>query len=151
MHPRLASLGLFALASVLACTPPALTPTVYPPSSPGTHPLPDVTLDQCGAAPAAGMIYLEGQVTRRPAIIHPGEVRYPDALRAQGVSGRVKFAFVIDSTGLPVEGSLRTLEATDPAFVDAGRTTLLGSTFIPAALDGHPVAVCTAQTINFRQ
>lgn len=153
MRPSLASFALFALASVLSCTPPTLTPTVFPPasgSSPANAtPLPEVTLEQCGPTSDPGPVYLEAQVTTRPSLIRPGRMTYPERLRADGISGRVRFAFVIDTAGKVVLSSIRTLEVTDPGFLEPSRWMLLGSRFHAGILEGHPVAVCTSQKIVF--
>jgi hypothetical protein len=140
------------VTAILLCSSltTACTPAAAPPVDPAARPLPDVTLDQCGPAPDAVTIYLEGQVTQRPRLVHPGRIRYPERLHSAEIAGgRVKFAFVIDSSGKVVESSLRTLEATAPGFVEPARGLTLTSRFVPARFEGHAVAVCTAQTINF--
>ena len=144
MRSRPALFSLLALPFIFGCAPVANSSTDSPPP-----PFADVALEQCGPAPDAGTVYLESQVAQRPRLVRPGRIRYPAVLRTAAIAGRVKFAFVIDPSGKAVESSLRALEVTDPGFDEPARMMVLTSRFVPGLLDGHAVAVCTAQTIHF--
>jgi TonB family protein len=75
--------------------------------------------------------------------------RYPPALAALGVEGRVKLEFVVDTAGKVEAGSVRILESSHHAFEDAARTTVLGAAFRPARLSARPVRQLTRQAIRF--
>lgn len=136
-HPRLRP-ALILLATACAGTGGA-----------ASHPLPVVDLSECGPAPGAGQIFLEPQLSTQLALRHPGPMTYPAELRARRVSGTVRIAFVIDTTGRAIPSSLRSLSADDPAFVDAARTMILGSLWSAGSIAGRPVAVCTITNLHF--
>jgi protein TonB len=75
--------------------------------------------------------------------------KYPPALAAVGVEGRVKVEFVVDTTGKVEAGSVRILESSHQAFEDAARGTVLGAAFRPARLNSRPVRQLTRQAIRF--
>ena len=113
-----------------------------------------------GTGPAAGAsgsgdlgaIY---EATTRDERFQPAELlsqpapRYPPALAAMGVEGRVKVEFVIDTTGRVEPGSVRILESSHPAFEDAAHGTVLAAAFRPARLSRHAVRQLTRQAIRF--
>lgn len=107
------------------------------------------------AGPDAGTLDAIYEATTRDERFEPAtllrqpEPRYPPALAAVGVEGRVKVEFVIDTTGRVEPPSVRMLESTHPAFEDAARTTVLGATFRPAHLSTRPVRQLTRQAIRF--
>lgn len=75
--------------------------------------------------------------------------RYPDALRARGVSGIVRALVVVDSTGRPDMSTFRVLEADNAAFAAAVRAVLGDWQYFPAELDGRPVAQVTQVNADF--
>jgi TonB family protein len=75
--------------------------------------------------------------------------KYPPALAALGVAGRVKVEFVVDTTGRVETGSVRILESSHRAFEDAARGTVLAAEFRPARFGSHPVRQLTRQAIRF--
>lgn len=60
------------------------------------------------------------------------EPRYPPALRAAGIEGRVIVRFVVDTAGRVEEASIQVLDSSHPQFTDAVRTTLGRMRFEPA-------------------
>ena len=76
--------------------------------------------------------------------------RYPAALSAAGVTGRVELAYVVDTLGRAEPGSLRTVSSSHPAFEAAARATVLASRYRPARWHGHPVRQLVRQTLAFR-
>jgi TonB family protein len=67
--------------------------------------------------------------------------RYPAALAAAGIEGKVAVEFVIDSAGKVEGGSIRVLESTHQAFEAAAREAMTAATFHPARLSNPPPAV----------
>jgi len=75
--------------------------------------------------------------------------RYPTALAAAGIEGKVAVEFVIDTAGKVERGSIRVLESTHQAFEAAAREAMTGATFRPAHMSNRPVRQLTRQSIRF--
>jgi len=75
--------------------------------------------------------------------------RYPAALEAVRVEGRVALEFVIDTTGHVEPSSIRILESTHAAFEAAASDAVVRAIFRPARLSRHPVRQLTRQSIRF--
>lgn len=116
---------------------------------PAGHPRPVVSLSDCGPAPSAGPVFLEPQLSQLPRLLQAGPLTYPAELRAQGLPGAVRVAFVIDTLGRAVPSSLRTHSAGNIAFEESARETILRSRWLPGVAQGQPAAVCTIVTIHF--
>jgi hypothetical protein len=81
----------------------------------------------------------------RPALIY-GEL--PDPASAHG-NGRVVLRFVIDSTGVPVDSTVRVMLTPGPAFIAAVRRVFPTLRFQPAWCGGRPVAMDVQYTFEF--
>jgi protein TonB len=94
--------------------------------------------------------YLASDVSRS-ALPQPKQnmPRYPDRLRARGVSGIVRALVVVDSSGRPDMSSFRVVESDDAAFTDAVRSVLEGWHYFPAERDGKPVAQVAPVSVEF--
>lgn len=94
--------------------------------------------------------FLEFEVEKQVAQVRgiPGP-RYPSAMRAQNIEGKVVAQFVVDSAGLPRLETFRVLRSTDPAFTGAVRTWLLRARFLPAELHGRHVPQMVQQPFTF--
>lgn len=75
--------------------------------------------------------------------------KYPKALEALGIEGRVTVEFVIDTTGRVQPASIRILESTHTDFEAAARAAVAGAIFRPARLSAHPVRQLTRQAVRF--
>jgi TonB family protein len=75
--------------------------------------------------------------------------RYPTALAAAGIEGKVAVEFVIDTAGKVEGGSIRVLQSSHQAFEAAAREAVTGAMFRPARLSNHPVRQLTRQSIRF--
>ena len=75
--------------------------------------------------------------------------RYPTALAAAGIEGKVAVEFVIDTAGKVERESIRVLESTHQAFEAAAREAMTGATFRPAHMSNRPVRQLTRQSIRF--
>jgi TonB family protein len=76
--------------------------------------------------------------------------RYPPALQAAGVEGRVSVRFVIDAQGRAEPASIRITSATHAGFEDSARETILGTVFRPARVGGLAVRQWAEQAVAFR-
>lgn len=84
--------------------------------------------------------YREFQV-EKPATFAPGSAqpRYPDILKAAGVSGEVVIMVVIDEHGMADPRSMKVVKGTHQLFVDAVKNALPNFRFSPAMVGGRPV------------
>ena len=76
--------------------------------------------------------------------------RYPPALQAAGLEGRVAVRFVIDVEGRVEPGSLRITSSTHTGFEESARETILGTWFKPARVRGRPVRQWAEQAVVYR-
>jgi TonB family protein len=87
-----------------------------------------------------------------PVAINPiSPVRYPSALLAQGIEGRVLLRLYADSTGRLIPDSTRIAESSGYPALDSA--ALAGSAelrFSPALHQGQPVAAPFLQPVQFR-
>jgi protein TonB len=87
-----------------------------------------------------------------PVPINPvSPVRYPPALLAQGIEGRVLLRLFVDSSGRVIPDSTRLAESSGYPALDSA--ALAGSTelrFSPALQQGQPVAAPFLQPVQFR-
>ena len=118
-----------------------------------------------GSTPAVGVFGTPGQ----PSSVHPisslvprpeideaasvllaGRLRYPPALEAAGLAGRVELEFVVDTVGRVEPGSLTVLSSSAPEFEGAARAAVLDTRFHPARARGHAVRQLVRQSIVFK-
>lgn len=87
-----------------------------------------------------------------PVAINPvSPVRYPPALLAQGIEGRVLLRLYVDSAGAVIPDSTRIAESSGYPALDSA--ALVGSPdlrFSPALHQGRPVAALFLQPVQFR-
>ena len=87
-----------------------------------------------------------------PVAINPvSPVRYPPALLAQGIEGRVLLRLFVDSAGNIVPDSTRIAESSGYPALDSA--ALVGSPelrFSPALHQGRPIAAPFLQPVQFR-
>jgi TonB family protein len=84
------------------------------------------------------------------AIVSQPLPRYPAALAAGGIAGRVVLEYVVDTAGRAEPASIRVLQSSHPAFAAAARSSVLGSRYRPARLRGNPVRQLVRQALSFR-
>jgi TonB family protein len=91
-------------------------------------------------------------VEEPPVAINPvSPVRYPPALLAQGIEGRVLLRLFVDSAGNLIPDSTRIAESSGYPALDSA--ALLGSPqlrFSPALHQGRPIAAPFLQPVHFR-
>ena len=87
-----------------------------------------------------------------PVAVNPvSPVRYPPALLAQGIEGRVLLRLYVDAAGRVVPDSTRIAESSGYPALDSA--ALAGSPelrFSPALHQGHPIAAPFLQPVQFR-
>lgn len=76
--------------------------------------------------------------------------RYPDALRAAGRTGVVRARFVVDRKGRADMSTFQILESDDEQFTRSVREAAARCEFVPAELDGAPVAQLFEMDVEFR-
>jgi TonB family protein len=75
--------------------------------------------------------------------------KYPKAVEALGVEGRVVVEFVIDTAGKVQPASIRIVESTHPVFEPATLEAVAKGLFRPARLSSHPVRQLSRQSVRF--
>ena len=88
------------------------------------------------------------KLTETPRFLHQQQPVYPEAMRALGKTGEVVLSVLIDKTGKVRD--IKVLSADDDAFTQAAIAAVLASSFIPAKIDGNPVAVKLKLPITFK-
>jgi protein TonB len=115
--------------------------------------------DQWGSGAAGPGLPLSGSndvsdvtaVDRAPRLIGRAlEPRYPESLRAAGITGHVLAEFVVDTLGRAELGTLRFPELTNPQFGDAVREALARYRFAPGEVAGRKVRTRVAVPFEFR-
>ena len=91
-------------------------------------------------------------VEEPPVAINPvSPVRYPPALLAQGIEGRVLLRLFVDSAGNVIPDSTRLAESSGyPALDSAALAGAPKLRFSPARRNGRPVGGAFLQPIHFR-
>jgi TonB family protein len=87
-----------------------------------------------------------------PVAINPvSPVRYPSALLAQGIEGRVLLRLYVDSAGTVIPDSTRIAESSGyPALDSAAVAGSPELRFSPALHQGRPIAAAFLQPVQFR-
>jgi TonB family protein len=75
--------------------------------------------------------------------------RYPPAMLAVGVSGRVVLEFIVDTMGTVEPPSIVVVESSHQAFEEPARESVLRAIFVPAQLGNLSVRQRSRQPINF--
>jgi protein TonB len=89
-------------------------------------------------------------VDRAAALLAPPRPRYPDQLRAAGVTGRVIVRLVVDTTGRVEPASVVIRESSHDLFAQAVRAVLPGLRFAPAEAGGRRVRMLVDLPFEFR-
>ncbi|MFN2567782.1 MAG: TonB family protein [Gemmatimonadaceae bacterium] len=110
--------------------------------------------DQPAGRPPLGPIGDEpatlATVERAAALLVPPRPRYPDQLRAAGVTGRVVVRLIVDTTGRVEPASVVVRESSHDLFSDAVRAVLASLRFRPAEVGGRKVRMLVDLPFEFR-
>ena len=101
------------------------------------------------APPLPPGVYRANQVDEKPKLLSAPPLKYPWALRQQGVQGRVIVQAIIDSVGRVDPGSVAVVRSPDPGFDDACVDYLLHARFQPGRRAGRAVSVLMKIPIDF--
>jgi periplasmic protein TonB len=131
-----------------------LTPSVAPTSGATvigpSLPTGGISSTPIGMSGPPGGIVDEHMVDRAPRMIGRAEPPvFPSALRAIGKSGRVVVQFVVDTTGRAEMSEFRSIESSDPLFVEAVRAALPRYRFSPGEADGRKVRTLVQLPFDF--
>jgi protein TonB len=89
-------------------------------------------------------------VDRVAALLAPPQARYPDQLRAAGVTGRVVVRLIVDTTGRVEPASVIIRESSHDLFAQAVRAVLPTLRFVPADVGGRKVRMLVDLPFEFR-
>jgi periplasmic protein TonB len=89
-------------------------------------------------------------VDRVAAMVAPPRPRYPDRLRAAGVTGRVVVRLVVDTLGRVEPASVVVRESSHELFAQAVRAVLASLRFSPAEVGGRKVRMLVDLPFEFR-
>lgn len=145
---------------------PSTIPTAVPPDPGLSVPIggPGSSLPQPGGPSGVGMpgardsstsllgllaLSGENEVEEPASVLAPGRLRYPPALEAAGLAGRVELEFVVDTTGRVEPSSIVVIASTAEAFVEAARSAVLDTRFRPARAHGIHVRQLVRQSLVF--
>ena len=88
------------------------------------------------------------KLTETPRFLHQQTPEYPEALRTLGKTGHVTLSVLIDKFGRV--RNITVLESDADAFSEAAIKAIMASSFIPAKIDGEPVAVKLKLPVTFK-
>jgi periplasmic protein TonB len=89
-------------------------------------------------------------VDKAAALLAPPRLRYPDPLRAAGVTGRVIVRLVVDTTGRVEPANVIIEESSHDLFAQAVRAVLPSLRFAPAEAGGRKVRMLVDLPFEFR-
>jgi len=96
-------------------------------------------------------VYFDFQTDKAATPVSGGPaVRYPPALREQGVEGEVLVQFIVGTDGRVDLESFRVLKSSLPEFEEAVRSALPALRFVPAEVKGQPVKQLVQQPFIFQ-
>ena len=102
-----------------------------------------------GTGPISGEVFLEAELDDPPRVISAATPRYPPVLQSAGISGRVEFEFVVDTTGHAEGASFKLKNSTNKAFEAPAREAIMKTVFKPGRMQGRPVRVLVVQGVAF--
>ena len=87
-------------------------------------------------------------LTQAPQFLHKEEPVYPKIMRARSIAGLVKLEALIDENGRV--RNVEVIKSAGEHFDHAAKQAMIKSTFIPAEVDGKPVAVLLRVPVKFK-
>ncbi|HEX7978650.1 MAG TPA: energy transducer TonB [Gemmatimonadaceae bacterium] len=159
-----ASRETLAPSPVLSMPIPVIdkVPTTIQPVDQNLAPIQPVTLPSGPAlptgGPAAGPAGSGGSgteaidaqfVEKPPRVLRSENPRFPDALRARGLGGRIVVQFVVDTLGRAEMNDFKVVDATDALLADAVRAVLPRFRFTAGEAGGRKVRTMVALPFDF--
>ena len=105
--------------------------------------------DPQSAASLASSTFFEFQVDTPVVVRQSVAPKYPDALKASGISAQVQVQFVVDRTGQVDMRTFKVLKSSGPEFTEAVRAVLPMWKLDPAIMQGTKVAQLVQQAFFF--
>jgi len=108
-----------------------------------------------GVVGGSGPVDVEGAVFTSTQLDDPAELasplnpRYPAALQAAGIGGRVVLQFVVGTDGKAEAGSLKVISSSNPQFEAPAKEAVMKATFKPGKSQGKPVRQLVQLPISF--
>ena len=87
-------------------------------------------------------------LTHAPQFLHREEPVYPEVMRSRSIAGIVKLEALIDENGRVRK--VKVIKSAGEHFDHAAKQAMIKSTFIPAEVDGRPVAVILRVPVKFK-
>lgn len=148
---------VFPVAPTIPATPsrsptPAIPAVDIAPAAPGWDAIRSLVRHQLAAPEAltTGRTALPvDAVDELPSLQDGLKPRYPDELRALGLTSEVVVGYVVNADGRVARSSLQIIRSTHPAFSRAVIEALVHARFNPARVAGRPIAVLVQQKIRF--
>jgi hypothetical protein len=82
-------------------------------------------------------------------VVEPGQIRYPDAERMQGIQAAFAFAFLVDAAGHPEYQTVSFIGAAAPAFFTEACRWLRDVRYAPIVRDGAPRRALLVSELTF--
>lgn len=139
--PRLPSVELVVDQPLVMATDPGMTRHA------GV--LTEGSLRHTGEGEGGEVVISTWEADRAPRLLGMPQPRYPEVLRAAGITGRVVVEFVVDTAGRSDPSTLVVVSATRDAFVDAVRSALRGFRFVPGEAGGRRVRTRVQMPFDF--
>jgi periplasmic protein TonB len=150
-HPSLPS-----APTILAVPPQSHTPTIpgldISPAAPGLDAVRSLVTGERAALDVRALGSTAPSVSavdELPTLQDDLAPRYPEQLRALGLTGEVLVEYVVNAEGRVARSSLRIVHSPHPAFSQAVIEALVRARFNPARVGGRSVAVLVQQKIRF--
>lgn len=103
-----------------------------------------------GVSRGDGSAWSEDQVDREVAALGGEGPKYPESLRASGVTGTVLMQFVVGPNGRVEMGTVKVLDSPNEQFTNAVKTALRRMRFRPAEVRGTKVRQLVEQSFTFK-
>ena len=119
--------------------------------SPATGKAPGPSVDRIAEVGLAALRVPLFEGVAKPRYAKPPRApAYPFEMQQQGIDGRAVFTFVISPGGLIAPGTFTLSSATGRQFAQAALRSFKDARFLPATIDGCPVAALTSQPFTFQ-
>jgi protein TonB len=102
-----------------------------------------------GAPTGTGEAMEARYVEKPPRVLRSENPRFPEALRARGLGGRIVVQFVVDTLGRAEMSEFKVVDATDAQLADPVRAVLPRFRFTPGEAAGHKVRTLVALPFDF--
>jgi TonB family protein len=97
-----------------------------------------------------GVVYTLTQVDEGVQYLSGPDPKYPPALRAASIEGRVTLRFIVDPEGKVRDGSIQVINSTNSAFEEPAKDAIKHGVFRPAKVHGQPVSQLVEQVVVFQ-